>query len=480
MIDKNKISARDVLHFIKEHSIEFVDFKFVDLFGRLQHVTLSSEEIDEDVFFSGIGFDGSSVRGFQPIDESDMIMRPDSNSFFTDPFFDQTTISFFCDIIDPISNDIYSRDSRGVAMRAEKLVNSLGIADTVNLGPELEFFIFDEVRFDQATQHGFYYINSEGAFWNTGVGGDEGKNLGHRAALKEAYYSAPPTDLYHNIRSKIVSVLKSVGVNSELHHHEVAAAGQNEIGIKYGTLLKMADNAVKFKYVVKNVANKYDKTATFMPKPLFGENGAGMHVSISFWKNGTNLFYESGSYGDISKMAEYFIGGLLKHAPALCAFVAPTTNSYRRLVPGYEAPINLAYSYRNRSACVRIPMSGDNTKTKRLEFRTPDPSANPYLAFASIIMAGLDGINNKISPPAPIDTNIYELDTTDDSVAIESVPESLEKSIDALESDHKFLLDSGVFTKDLIDLWIETKRVKEMQFVNLRPHPSEFTLYFDV
>jgi glutamine synthetase len=358
------------------------------------------------------------------------------------------------------------------------LVRSIGVADDVFFGPELEFFIFDEVSFDQATQHGYYFLNSSAAFW---ASGKEGKgNLGHQAGRKQAYFAAPPVDQYNNLRSKISNVLRTTGLETELHHHEVAAAGQCEIGFRFGPLLLQADSAIKYKYVVKNVVDRYGKTATFMPKPLLQENGSGMHMNLSLWKNNRNLFYEDGGYADLSQFATCFIGGILRHARALCAICAPTTNSYRRLVPGYEAPMNLIYSSRNRSACVRVPVAGASAKTKRIEFRTPDPSCNPYLGFAAVLMAGLDGVRNEIEPPAPVDEDIYKLAETERGQSIESTPASLEEAIDALERDHEFLLQDGVFPPDVIEAWIETKRELEIDFIRLRPHPGEFSLYFNV
>lgn len=472
-------SAGDVLRWIKNENIKFLDLKFVDLFGSLQHVTFPTSNVDEGLFANGMGFDGSSVKGFQAIDKSDMLLKPDPSSAFVDPFFDDPTISVFGDIIDPIGYKPYVRDTRGVARRAEELVRAKGIADTVFMGPELEFFIFDDVRYDQTPQHGFYYIRNEGAFWNTGSEGFEGGS-GHRPAQKGAYYAAPPADGYLNLRNKMTSVLQMVGLEVELHHHEVAAAGQNEIGFKFARLRDAADNSIKFKYVIKNVAARYNKTATFMPKPLFEENGSGMHTNVSLFKAGQNIFHQSGRYADLSETAEMFIAGLLTHASALCAFCAPTTNSYRRLVPGYEAPINLAYSGRNRSACVRIPLTGGNPKATRVEFRTPDPSANPYLAFSAVLLAGMDGIERRLKPPAPIDEDIYELAGTERGKAIESVPGSLEKALDALEQDNEFLTRDGVFDDSLIHKWITLKRTKEINHISLRPHPSEFELYFDV
>jgi glutamine synthetase len=476
-----KLSARDVLQIIRDDEIEWLDLKFVDLFGTLQHVTLPTSAVNEDMLFSGFNFDGSSVRGFTSIERSDMVLRPDTSSCFRDPFFDDPTLSIFCDIIDPDGYKPFSRDPRGVAQRAEQLVRSLGIADSAFFGPELEFFVFDDVRFDQATQHGFFFINSAGAFWNTGRDetSEGGGNLAYHPMKKRAYFAAPPTDHFHNLRSKICKMLTQVGIEVELHHHEVAAAGQNEIGMRFGQLTEQADRALKYKYVVKNTARRYGKAATFMPKPLFEENGSGMHINCSLWKGGENLFFEHGTYGELSDTARHFVGGILHHAGPLCAFTNPTTNSYRRLVPGYEAPMNLVYSASNRSACVRVPFSGSSPKAKRIEFRTPDPSANPYLAFAAVLLAGVDGIRRELEPPPPVDEDVFELMKTERGRSIRSTPGSLEKAIDALEQDHEFLIKDGVFTQDLIDVWIEEKRTEEIDYIALRPHPSEFSLYFD-
>ena len=475
---KHRVSSADVLKRIRDDDVQFVDLKFVDLYGGLQHVTFPADAVSEDSFQHGLNFDGSSVRGFQAIAESDLLLRPDPTSLFTDPFHDEPTLSMLCDIVDPDGFKPYSRDTRGVARRAEQLIRSLGIGDRALFGLEIEFYVFDDVRYDQSTQHGFYFVDSEQAFWNTGE--SRGQNLGHRAGRKGGYFAAPPVDAHNNLRSKIAQVLRSFGLRPELHHHEVGGAGQNEIGFRFDTLTRAADNAVKFKYAVKNTAHRYGKTATFMPKPLFEEAGSGMHSNVSLWKDDRNLFYESGGYADLSRTAILFIGGLLAHARSLCAFSAPTTNSYRRLVPGYEAPINLVYSQRNRSACVRIPFTGARPSAKRLEFRTPDPSANPYLSCAAILMAGIDGIVRELEPPAPVDQDIYEFATTEHGKLLSSTPGSLEIALDALEDDHEFLLRDGVFTADLVDGWLRTKRDNEVQFISLRPHPSEFTLYFDI
>ena len=474
---KRSKTAADVIRTLRREKYEALDLKFVDIFGALQHVTVPASKVEEGLFGKGFGFDGSSIRGFQAINESDMVLRPDPKSAFVDPFFDDPTLSVFCDVIDPRTHGIYSRDSRGLGQRAQQLIRSLGIADVAYFGPEPEFFIFDDVRFDQTTQHGFYYVNSEGAFWQTGS--ESARNPGHRARQKQGYYAAAPTDQFQNLRAKITQTLTAVGMEPELHHHEVGAAGQNEIAIRFDELVEEADNVIKFKYVVKNIAHRYKKTATFMPKPLFEENGSGMHVHVSLWKKNRNLFYQAGEYGDLSEMGRLFIGGLLHHASALCAFCAPTTNSYRRLVPGYEAPINLVYSASNRSACIRIPSTGSDANAKRIEFRTPDPSCNPYLAFAAILLAGVDGIRNRIEPPAPIDEDIYELAGTERGKSIGSAPGSLEKALDALETGHDFLVRDGVFSEALIELWIRLKRENEVNFVSLRPHPGEFMLYFD-
>jgi glutamine synthetase len=479
MGNSKNTSARDLLSEIREKEIRFLDLKFVDLFGGLQHLTIPSEVVDEKSLEFGLGFDGSSVRGFRAINEADMLLRPDPSTVFLDPFFDSPTLSVFGDIIDPLAYEPYLRDPRGVAQRAERLVRSLGIAEVANFGPEVEFFIVDEVRFDQTTQHGFYFINAEGAFWNTD-GGKDGKGSGYRLPKKRGYFAAPPGDRYANLRSKISEVLRTAGIQTELHHHEVGAPGQSEIGFRFGPLTQQADRVIKYKYVVKNTAQRYGKLVTFMPKPLFEEAGSGMHVNLSLFKNGKNLFYEHGGYGDLSQLAIHFIGGLLRHAPALCAFTNPSTNSYRRRVPGYEAPINLVYSRQNRSACVRIPMATASSKAKRIEYRTPDPSSNPYLAFAAILLAGIDGVINQIEPLPPVDENIYQMAQSERGRMIKNTPTTLDEAVSSLEEDNEFLLREGVFTEDLIEVWIKAKREQEINYISLRPHPSEFSLYFDV
>ncbi len=470
-------TVRSVLQRMKDDNIQFLDLKFVDLFGTLHHLTLDADMVDEGAFTNGFSFDGSSVQGFQSINESDMILKPDPTSVFLDPIFEVPTLSVFCDVIDPRGFMSYERDPRGVARRTEQLLRSEGIADTIFIGPELEFFIFDEVRFDQATQFGYYYLNSAAAFWNVGK---EGRNLGTNAARKRAYMASPPIDKYNNLRSKISQILKTVGLTPELHHHEVAAAGQSEIAFRFGPLLEQADRAMKYKYIVRNVVDRYDKTVTFMPKPLHQENGSGMHVNMSMFKDGKNLFYEHGRYADISEMAEHFIGGILEHASALCAICNPTTNSYRRLVPGYEAPMNLVYSSSNRSACIRIPLGGSTPKAKRIEYRTPDPSSNPYLAFSAIVLAGIDGIRKKTKPPDPVDQDIYSYVKTEAGKHLKSTPGSLDEALRAIEADHDFLTRDGVFSESLIETFVSYKRKNEVEYVNLRPHPSEFLLYFNV
>jgi glutamine synthetase len=469
--------VRDAFRLIKDREIRFVDLKFVDLFGALQHITYAVEAFDEDAFERGLGFDGSSIRGFQKIHESDMIMKPDPASAFVDPFADEPTVSFFCHVFDPATGKAYSRDTRAVARRAEAFLRETGIADTAYFGPELEFFVFDDVRYDHATQHGYYFVDSAAAFWNAGE--EQGPNLGHIPARKGAYFNTGPADRLHNLRSKMVSVLRAVGVPAELHHPEVGAAGQCELGFKFGTCVEQADRACLYKYVVKNVAYRYGKTATFMPKPLFQENGSGMHVHVSLWKDQKNLFWDKGRYADLSQLAHHFIGGVLAHAPALCGLCAPTTNSYRRLVPGYEAPMNLVFSQRNRSACIRVPIAAMSPKAKRIEFRTPDPSGNPYLTLAAILMAGLDGVLRRIEPPAPVDEDIYELVEHGRGAEIARTPGSLEEALGALADDREFLLRGGVFTRDLLDTWIDFKRDNEIDFIRLRPHPGEFALYFN-
>ena len=455
--------------------VKFVDFKFADMPGMWQHFTVPITELTESSAQSGFGFDGSSIRGFKDIHESDMLLVPDLKTSFIDPFSD-STVSIIGDVRDPETGEWYSRDPRRVAQKAEAYLKETGIADVANYGPELEFFIFDSIRYDQKENFGYYYIDSHEGSWNTG---SETNNLGYKPRYKEAYFPVPPSDSLQNIRNDIVSTLMRAGISVECHHHEVATAGQCEIDMAFTSLVRMADQVLMQKYITKNVAFRYGKTATYMPKPLFNDNGSGMHTHMSLWKQGKNLFYDKDGYALLSDMALYYLGGLLEHAPALCGLIAPTTNSYKRLVPGFEAPVNLVHSKRNRSAAIRIPMYSRSEAARRLEFRTPDPSCNVYLAFSAMLMAGLDGIKRKIDPGPPLDKDIYHL-SREELGAIKSVPSSLKESIDALENDHKFLLQGNVFTEDLVETWIDYKRKKEIDPVRLRPHPWEYHLYYDI
>jgi glutamine synthetase len=474
------MTPKDVIKLAKEKGTQIVDLRFIDLPGTWQHFSISVGELSEALFSEGIGFDGSSIRGFQTINESDMLLFPDPATATVDPFTEHPTLVLICDVKDPITGANYTRDPRFVAKKAEEYVKKTGLADTIYIGPELEFFILDDVRFDQSYNYGFYYLDSDAAFWNSGREGTPGEpNLGHRPRYKQGYFPVPPDDHMQDIRSAMLLALESVGVKIEVHHHEVATGGQTEIDMRFDTLTRMADKVLWYKYCTKNVARKYGKTVTFMPKPLFQDNGSGMHTHQSLWKGEKNIFYEKGGYADLSQTCLHYIGGILKHAPALCALIAPTTNSYRRLVPGYEAPINLAYSQRNRSAAVRIPMYSKAEKAKRIEFRTPDPTCNPYLSFAACVMAGLDGIANKIDPGNPMDKDLYEL-PPEEAAEIKQLPGSLNEVLDALEADHSFLLKGDVFTKDLIETWIEYKRKNEVDPIRLRPHPWEFALYFNI
>jgi glutamine synthetase len=470
-------SASDIVKLAKELGAKIVDLRFIDLPGMWQHFSIPVEELNEDLFAEGIGFDGSSIRGFQHIHESDMLLFPDPETAYLDPCLDIPTLSIICDVKDPVSGKPYSRDPRYIVAKAEAYLKSTGIADTSYWGPELEFYIFDNVQYDQNAFTGYYRIDSDEGIWNTGR--DEKPNQGYKLRHKEGYFPVPPSDQQQDLRSEIILNMMKVGIPIEVHHHEVGTAGQGEIDMRFSPMKKMADNVMQYKYILRNTVRKHGKVATFMPKPLFGDNGSGMHVHQSLWKGDTNLFFDKNGYSLLSQTALWYIGGLLKHAPALLALCAPTTNSYRRLVPGYEAPVNLAYSQRNRSACVRIPVYSKSPKSKRLEFRCPDPSANPYLAFAALLMAGLDGIKNKIDPGAPLEKDLYELEPAE-AAKIKSTPGSLGEVLDALEKDNAFLLEGGVFTKDLIDTWISYKRERELAPVNLRPVPYEFFLYFDL
>lgn len=467
----------DVYELAKESKVKIVDLKFTDLPGVWQHFSIPVEDLSDELFREGIGFDGSSIRGFQSIHESDMLLVADAETATVDPALEIPTMSLICNVLDPISRTSYTRDPRYIAQKAEDYLKSVGIADLSYWGPEAEFYIFDDVRYDQNGHCGYYYIDSKEGVWNTGSNSEP--NLGYKIRNKEGYFPVPPSDTLQDIRSEIILKMRAVGIPTEVHHHEVGTAGQNEIDLRFTTLTKMADNIMYYKYIVRNVARKHGKVATFMPKPIFGDNGSGMHTHQSLWKSDMNLFWDEKGYGQISQTAKYYIGGLLKHAPALLGFCAPTTNSYRRLVPGFEAPVNLVYSQRNRSAAVRIPVYSKSAKTKRLEFRCPDPGANPYLCFAAQLMAGLDGVRNKIDPGEPIDKDLYELEP-DEAAKVRSTPGSLGEVLDALEKDHEWLLAGNVFTPDVVETWVSYKRERELAPVNLRPVPHEFFLYFDL
>ncbi len=468
-------TPKSVIEMAKKAGAKMVDIKFVDTFGTWQHFTMPIGELAEETFGEGIGFDGSSIRGWKSIEASDMLAMPDPATAFIDPFCAVPTLSLTCTVAETGTLEPYSRDPRGIAQKAEKYLVSTGIGDQAFFGPEAEFFIFDNIQFDSKANGTFYSIDSEEGIWNTGR--DEMPNLGNKIRHKEGYFPVPPTDTLQDIRTEMVLTMEELGVKVEKQHHEVATAGQAEIDYRFSTLVTAADWMMIYKYVVKNVAKKHGKTATFMPKPLFGDNGSGMHTHQSIWGKGKPLFAGK-EYGGLSKMALHYTGGLLKHARTLCAFCSPTTNSYKRLVPGYEAPVNLAYSARNRSAAVRIPTYSDNPKAKRLEYRPPDPAANPYLCFAALLMAGLDGVQNKINPGEPIDKNMYEL-APEEHAKIPQILGSLEEAIEALEKDHAFLLKGGVFTEDFLEMWITNKR-KEHDAIRLRPHPYEFFMYYDV
>jgi glutamine synthetase len=470
------MTPKDVIDLVKEKEARVVDVRFTDLFGQVQHFSLPAAMLDEEKFEEGFAFDGSSIRGFKAINESDMLLIADPATAYIDPFFEVTTLNLTCDIIDPITREIYNRDPRQIAKKAEAYLKSTGIADTAYFGPEAEFYVFNDIRYDSTSHSGYYYIDSDEGIWNSGR--DEKPNVGYKIPYKRGYFPLPPNDTLQDLRTLMMLTLQECGIEVEMQHHEVGTAGQCEIDMKFDTLLSMADKLQKYKYIIKNTAVQNDYTVTFMPKPLFQDNGSGMHVHQSLWKDGQPLFFDEKGYGFLSETAIHYIGGLLKHAPALLAFCAPTTNSYRRLVPGYEAPINLVYSARNRSACIRIPMLSKSPKAKRVEFRAPDPAANPYIAFSALLMAGLDGIENKIMPPAPVDKDIYEM-PAEEKKDIAQTPGTLEESINALEADHEFLLKGGVFTKDLIETYIEMKRDEAKQ-IALRPHPFEFSLYYDI
>jgi glutamine synthetase len=470
-------SPAEVLEFAAEQSVEMVDLKFVDLPGTWQHMTLPLGALDAGDFESGLGFDGSSIRGFQEIHESDMLLIPDPSTAFVDPYYTRGTLSLICSVADPVLGEPYARDPRFVAHKAEQHLVASGIADVAYFGPEAEFFVFDHIAYEQVEHRASYEVDSAEGFWNTGGPGG-GPNLGYKLRQKEGYFPVPPADSLANLRSEMVATMESLGIRCEFHHHEVSSGGQGEIDMRFQPLLRMADQMMIYKYVVKNTAHAAGKTATFMPKPIFQENGSGMHVHQSLWKDGEPLMYGSDGYAHLSDLAKHYIAGLLTHAPALLAFCAPTTNSYRRLVPGYEAPVNLVYSARNRSACVRVPMYHEAPKSKRIEFRSPDPTANPYLAFSALMLAGLDGIKRELDPGDPLDADIYEL-PVETLEKIATVPSSLEASLDALEADNAFLLEGDVFTPGLIEAYVRYKREEEVDAIRMRPHPWEFALYHD-
>jgi glutamine synthetase len=471
-------SSSEVLAFIKDTDVKFLDIRFTDLPGIQQHFNIPAAAVDEDFFSVGQLFDGSSMRGFQSIHESDLQLIPDISTAYVDPFRIERTLIIIFDIYNPRNGEIYARDPRQVAKKAEKYLTSTGIADTAFFASEAEFYIFDDVRYEVTPNRSFFEVDSSEGAWNTGRI-EEGGNLANKTPMKGGYFPVSPVDQHADMRDDIVMKLIQVGLEVERSHHEVGTAGQGEINYKFDTLVHAGDDILKFKYIVKNTANEWGKTATFMPKPIFGDNGSGMHTHQSLWNDGVPLFYDEKGYGGLSDTARWYIGGLLKHAPAVLAFTNPTVNSYRRLIPGFEAPVNLVYSAGNRSASIRIPITGTNPKAKRIEFRAPDASGNPYLAFAAQLMAGLDGIKNKIEPHEPVDKDLYEL-PPEEARLIPQVPASLEEALVALEADHEFLMEGNVFTKDLIETWIDYKRTNELLPFAQRPHPYEYELYFGV
>jgi glutamine synthetase len=470
------MTPQDVLKLCKQKDVQFVDLRFMDFPGLWQHTTVPISELGADSFTHGFGFDGSSIRGWQAINESDMLLIPVADTAKIDPFLQHTTLSIICDVRDPITQERYSRDPRSIARKCTDFLKKIRIADVANFGPELEFFIFDYAWYDQGINYAKHYVGSREGLW--GRGDEDVTNLGYKVRLKEGYFPTPPMDTMQNIRSEMVATLNELGIPVEAHHHEVATGGQCEIDMRYQDLMTMSDNVMMYKYVCKNVAARHGKVVTFMPKPLFQDNGSGMHVHFSLWKGKKNLF-AGNEYAGLSRTGLYAIGGILKHARSLCALCNPTTNSYKRLVPGYEAPVNLVYSSRNRSAAIRIPMYSDKPQTKRLEFRCPDSSCNPYLAFSAMVMAAIDGIQNKIEPGEPVDKDIYHL-TADEYERIASAPGSLDDALDALEMDHEYLLNGDVFTADVIHYWIKYKRDNEVDAIRVRPHPYEFCMYFDI
>jgi len=470
------MDPKEVMALAKESGAVMVDLKFMDFPGMWQHFSVPISELSEDSFEEGYGFDGSSIRGWQPINASDMLVIPDQNTALMDPFTQHPTLSLICSIYDPVTRERYTRDPRNIAQKAENYLKATSLADTAYYGPEAEFFILDDIRFDTSYQHSYFFLDSQEGRWNSGR--EECPNLGYKPRYKEGYFPVSPTDSLNDLRTEMVMVLESCGIPIEAQHHEVATAGQAEIDMKYAPLVKQADNLMLYKYIIKNVAKNAGRTVTFMPKPIFGDNGSGMHVHVSLWKDNEPLF-AGDRYGGLSETALYFMGGVLKHAQALCAFTNPTTNSYRRLVPGYEAPVNLAYSSRNRSAALRIPMYSPSPKAKRVEIRFPDPSCNGYLAFSALLMAGLDGIENRLDPGEPLDKDIYAL-APEELKDVPSTPGSLEEALKALREDHEFLLKGDVFTSDVIDMWLEYKQSKEVDEMRFRPHPYEFALYYDL
>jgi glutamine synthetase len=469
------MSPKEVLEFAKKNGAKQFDLRFTDLPGLSQHITYPMSQLDEDVFEDGFGFDGSSIRGWRVINESDMLLMPDPVTAHMDPFGSVPTLVMLCGILDPITRQHYERDPRWIARKAEKFLEGSGVGDAAYFGAEAEFFIFDSVRFDQNQHSSYYFVDADEGRWNSGR---PGENQGYRPRYKEGYFPTPPTDHHQDLRSEMVQMMIASGLDIECHHHEVATGGQAEIDQKFDTLVKSADNMMLYKYIVRNVAYRAGKSVTFMPKPIFGDNGSGMHVHQSIWKDGKPLFAGDG-YAGMSQIAMYYIGGLLKHARSLSAIIAPTTNSYKRLVPGFEAPVNLAYSRRNRSAAVRIPMYSSSPKAKRVEFRPPDPSSNPYLAFSAMMMAGIDGILNKIDPGESLDKDIYDL-SPEEMKNVPSMPASLDEALNCLEEDHEFLTKEDVFTEELLESFITYKRTAEADAVRLRPHPYEFSLYYDI
>ncbi|PZR53760.1 type I glutamate--ammonia ligase [Xylanimonas oleitrophica] len=471
-------NAEEAIAFTRNEGVEFIDVRFIDLPGVMQHFNIPVSQFSEDSFTDGLMFDGSSIRGFQAIHESDMKLVPDVKTAFIDPFRKRKTLVMNFSIVDPFTDEPYSRDPRNIAAKAEAYLASTGIADTAYFAPEAEFYVFDDVKFITNQHESYYSIDSVEAAWNTGRD-EEGGNLGYKTRYKGGYFPTSPSDRFADLRDDMVATLGQVGLDVERAHHEVGTAGQQEINYRFNTLLHAADDLMKFKYVIRNVGFNAGKSVTFMPKPIFGDNGSGMHSHQSLWLNGDPLFYDEKGYGGLSDIARWYIGGLLKHAPSLLAFTNPSVNSFRRLVPGYEAPVNLVYSARNRSACIRIPVTGSSPKAKRVEFRVPDPSSNPYLAFSAMLLAGIDGVKNRIEPPAPVDKDLYEL-PPEEHAQIAQVPGSLDETLNNLEADHEFLTQGDVFSEDLISTWIDYKRANEIDPVRLRPTPHEFELYYDV